>query len=94
VGTAQRAARTPGENGRGRSPAPAMAARSILVRGAGIHHPVANFTIRSLRANAVLRWKWRPGSTLAVRHARPSGSGTEKPRGRRDQRSRVRKVVR
>jgi len=23
-----------------------------------------NFTIRSLRANAVLRWEWRPGSTL------------------------------
>jgi hypothetical protein len=26
--------------------------------------PEQNFTIRSLRANAVLRWEWRPGSTL------------------------------
>ena len=26
--------------------------------------PKQNFTIRSLRANAVLRWEWRPGSTL------------------------------
>lgn len=26
--------------------------------------PPQNFTIRSLRANAVLRWEWRPGSTL------------------------------
>jgi Domain of unknown function (DUF5916) len=26
--------------------------------------PPQDFTIRSLRANAVLRWEWRPGSTL------------------------------
>jgi hypothetical protein len=26
--------------------------------------PEQDFTIRSLRANAVLRWEWRPGSTL------------------------------
>jgi Domain of unknown function (DUF5916) len=26
--------------------------------------PQQNFTIRSLRANAVLRWEWRPGSTF------------------------------
>ena len=26
--------------------------------------PEQNFTVRSLRANAVLRWEWRPGSTL------------------------------
>jgi hypothetical protein len=25
-----------------------------------------DFTVRSLRGNAVLRWEWRPGSTLFV----------------------------
>ena len=32
--------------------------------GASFTIPQQNFTIRSLRANAVLRWEWRPGSTL------------------------------
>ena len=32
--------------------------------GAPFTVPEQNFTIRSLRANAVLRWEWRPGSTL------------------------------
>ncbi|HEY8195471.1 MAG TPA: DUF5916 domain-containing protein [Gemmatimonadales bacterium] len=32
--------------------------------GASFTIPEQNFTIRSLRANAVLRWEWRPGSTL------------------------------
>lgn len=32
--------------------------------GATFTIPEQNFTIRSLRANAVLRWEWRPGSTL------------------------------
>ena len=32
--------------------------------GAAFTIPEQNFTIRSLRANAVLRWEWRPGSTL------------------------------
>jgi uncharacterized protein DUF5916 len=32
--------------------------------GATFTVPDQNFTIRSLRANAVLRWEWRPGSTL------------------------------
>ena len=32
--------------------------------GAAFSIPPQNFTIRSLRANAVLRWEWRPGSTL------------------------------
>jgi hypothetical protein len=32
--------------------------------GAPFTIPEQNFTIRSLRANAVLRWEWRPGSTL------------------------------
>jgi hypothetical protein len=32
--------------------------------GAVFTIPEQNFTIRSLRANAVLRWEWRPGSTL------------------------------
>ncbi|MBA3761152.1 MAG: hypothetical protein M3Q37_08015 [Gemmatimonadota bacterium] len=32
--------------------------------GATFTVPQQNFTIRSLRANAVLRWEWRPGSTL------------------------------
>jgi hypothetical protein len=26
--------------------------------------PEQNFTVRSLRANAVLRWEWSPGSTF------------------------------
>ncbi|HEX6433266.1 MAG TPA: hypothetical protein VFZ87_03460, partial [Gemmatimonadales bacterium] len=32
--------------------------------GAAFTIPQQDFTIRSLRANAVLRWEWRPGSTL------------------------------
>ena len=32
--------------------------------GAAFSVPNQDFTIRSLRANAVLRWEWRPGSTL------------------------------
>jgi len=32
--------------------------------GAAFTVPDQNFTVRSLRANAVLRWEWRPGSTL------------------------------
>jgi hypothetical protein len=32
--------------------------------GAAFTVPGQNFTIRSLRANAVLRWEWRAGSTL------------------------------
>ena len=32
--------------------------------GAAFTIPEQDFTIRSLRANAVLRWEWRPGSTL------------------------------
>ncbi len=32
--------------------------------GAAFTVPPQNFTIRSLRANAVLRWEWRAGSTL------------------------------
>ena len=32
--------------------------------GATFTVPEQDFTIRSLRANAVLRWEWRPGSTL------------------------------
>jgi Domain of unknown function (DUF5916) len=32
--------------------------------GATFTVPQQNFTIRSLRANAVLRWEWRPGSTF------------------------------
>ena len=32
--------------------------------GASFTVPEQDFTIRSLRANAVLRWEWRPGSTL------------------------------
>jgi hypothetical protein len=32
--------------------------------GAAFTIPEQNFTIRSLRGNAVLRWEWRPGSTL------------------------------
>jgi hypothetical protein len=32
--------------------------------GATFTIPRQNFTIRSLRANAVLRWEWRPGSTF------------------------------
>jgi hypothetical protein len=32
--------------------------------GAPFTVPEQNFTIRSLRANAVLRWEWRPGSAL------------------------------
>jgi hypothetical protein len=32
--------------------------------GAAFTIPEQNFTIRSLRANAVLRWEWRPGSTF------------------------------
>ena len=32
--------------------------------GAPFTVPEQDFTIRSLRANAVLRWEWRPGSTL------------------------------
>jgi hypothetical protein len=32
--------------------------------GAAFTIPPQNFTIRSLRANAVLRWEWRSGSTL------------------------------
>jgi hypothetical protein len=32
--------------------------------GASFTVPQQDFTIRSLRANAVLRWEWSPGSTL------------------------------
>ena len=32
--------------------------------GATFTVPQQNFTVRSLRANAVLRWEWRPGSTF------------------------------
>ena len=32
--------------------------------GSAFTIPRQNFTIRSLRANAVLRWEWRPGSTF------------------------------
>jgi hypothetical protein len=32
--------------------------------GATFTIPQQNFTVRSLRANAVLRWEWRPGSTF------------------------------
>jgi hypothetical protein len=32
--------------------------------GAAFTIPEQDFTIRSLRANAVLRWEWRPGSTF------------------------------
>ena len=32
--------------------------------GAAFTVPRQNFTVRSLRANAVLRWEWRPGSTF------------------------------
>jgi len=32
--------------------------------GASFTVPPQDFTIRSLRANAVLRWEWSPGSTL------------------------------
>jgi hypothetical protein len=32
--------------------------------GAAFTVPEQNFTVRSFRANAVLRWEWRPGSTF------------------------------
>jgi len=28
--------------------------------------PFRDFNVRSLRSNAVVRWEWRPGSTLFV----------------------------
>ncbi len=34
--------------------------------GAPFTVPAPDFTVRSLRANAVLRWEWRPGSTFFV----------------------------
>jgi hypothetical protein len=35
-----------------------------VVRGGGQSVTVADFNVRSFRSNAVLRWEWRPGSTL------------------------------
>ena len=32
--------------------------------GAGFTVPFGDFNVRSLRSNALLRWEWRPGSTL------------------------------
>ncbi|HEU4561152.1 MAG TPA: DUF5916 domain-containing protein, partial [Longimicrobium sp.] len=34
------------------------------VRYGGQTEEVSDFNIRSFRSNAVLRWEWRPGSTL------------------------------
>ena len=45
--------------------------------GTGFRDPT--FTLRSLRGNAVLRWEYRPGSTVYVVWTRSSAS--EEPRG-------------
>jgi hypothetical protein len=53
--------------GRDKGTAGATAAGTAIDPGDGgatFTVPEQNFTIRSLRANAVLRWEWRPGSTL------------------------------
>ncbi|HYR11301.1 MAG TPA: hypothetical protein VEQ60_26200, partial [Longimicrobium sp.] len=51
---------TPVENGFTVDPDDAGPAAAFTVGGAGQR----DFTLRSLRGNAVLRWEWRPGSTL------------------------------
>jgi len=46
---------------------PSISERAVIDPGDGgssFTVPNQNFTIRSLRGNAVLRWEWRPGSTL------------------------------
>jgi hypothetical protein len=57
----------------------ALAAGTLLVRSgaATLGLPAADFNVRSFRSNLVLRWEWRPGSTLFLvwqqnRYARAS----------------------
>ncbi len=64
----------------------ARAAGSVLVRSGGttLSLPAADFNVRSFRSNLVLRWEWRPGSTLFVvwqqnRYARASQGGLVRP---------------
>ncbi|MGH6693151.1 MAG: DUF5916 domain-containing protein, partial [Gammaproteobacteria bacterium] len=64
--------------------------RGTASRGTGFRDP--SFTLRSLRGNAVLRWEYRPGSTVYVVWTRSSSS--ELPRGAIDFSSDVRAVFR
>lgn len=51
----------------GTSIAPTTGGRSLVTDGTSTFTlPNLDFTVRSLRSNAVLRWEWRPGSTLFV----------------------------
>jgi len=40
--------------------------REVTDAGSTFTLPFDDFNLRSLRSNAVLRWEWRPGSTLYV----------------------------
>ena len=60
----------------------ALAAGTLLVRSgaATLGLPASDFNVRSFRSNLVLRWEWRPGSTLFLvwqqnRYARSTSGG-------------------
>jgi hypothetical protein len=64
----------------------ALAAGTLLARAgtATLGLPAADFNVRSFRSNLVLRWEWRPGSTLFLvwqqnRYARSSSGGLVRP---------------
>ncbi|HEU4884643.1 MAG TPA: DUF5916 domain-containing protein, partial [Longimicrobium sp.] len=58
--------RTYGEEGTTVSLDPATGQRQVTDGAATFTLPNRDFDVRSFRSNAVLRWEWRPGSTLFV----------------------------
>jgi hypothetical protein len=58
--------RTYGQEGTTIAFDPATAQRQVTDGAAAFTLPNRDFDVRSFRSNAVLRWEWRPGSTLFV----------------------------
>jgi hypothetical protein len=58
--------RTYGQEGTTIAFDPATGERQVTDGGAAFTLPNRDFDVRSFRSNAVLRWEWRPGSTLFV----------------------------
>ena len=58
--------RTYGEEGTTITLVPETGARRVTDGAAAFTIPNRDFDVRSFRSNAVLRWEWRPGSTLFV----------------------------
>jgi hypothetical protein len=70
--------RTYGEDGTTIARDEATGERTVTDGGAAFALPNQDFDVRSFRSNAVLRWEWRPGSTLFV--VWQQDRGREEPR--------------